>query len=401
MDAAPKKFIPTPFQYHEGLTLTIQNLTNEGRGIGRFNNWAVMVPFVIPGETVRVRIFRNHKNYSEADLIEVLDPSPHRIAPKCPLFGRCGGCQYQHLTYEEQLKWKRQQIRDCLERIGKIKAEVPPVVPSEKTYGYRTKLTPHFDRRGSQCPIGFLAVDQPRTIVDVPHCPIASDAINAALPDVRAQVQASSARNGTCLLREDRNGILTHCNAVGTASVQSLTLEFSAGSFFQNNPYILNALVTHLKTWLQQHPNIQFLLDAYCGTGVFGLTLASQVKQFIGIESDEKSIHLARRNLQLNAITNGDFIQGNANALFANVPFEAAKTCLIMDPPRKGSCTDFLTQLLAFEPQAILYISCAPDTQARDLQILLQGSYTLTHIQPFDMFPQTKHIECLAILEHR
>ena len=142
----PKHFIPTPFAYHEELELDIQTLTNEGRGIGRHGDWAVMVPFVIPGERVRVRIFRNHKNYSEADLVEVLTPSPQRIQPRCPLFGRCGGCQYQHIAYEEQLRWKQQHVADCLERIGGIHTEVRSVVPSEKIYGYRTKLTPHFER---------------------------------------------------------------------------------------------------------------------------------------------------------------------------------------------------------------------------------------------------------------
>ncbi len=395
----PKHFIPTQFAYHETLELDIQTLTNEGRGIGRHNDWAVMVPFVIPGERVRVRIFRNHKNYSEADLVEVLTPSPQRIQPCCPLFGRCGGCQYQHITYEEQLRWKRQHVADCLERIGNIHTEVRSVVPSEKIYGYRTKLTPHFERFRGQCPVGFLANGSRHTIVDVPQCPIASDAVNEALPKVRERIVSGSARNGTALLRDCDDGVLTDFNASGTAHVHGLTFHFPAGSFFQNNPYILETLLSHLEAFFKEHPELEFLADTYCGTGVFGISLASVVKQFVGIEIDEKSVALAQTNLRCNHITNGSVVHGNSSELFKEITFDPQKTCVLLDPPRKGTDEAFLQQLARFAPRAVIYVSCAPDTQARDLQRFLEfAPYKVTCVQPFDMFPQTKHVETVAFL---
>ena len=400
LNAVPKNFVPEPFAYHEELELDIQTLTNEGRGIGHINGWTVMVPFVIPGERVRVRIFKNHKNYSEADLVEIITPSQQRVTPKCPLFGKCGGCQYQHMTYKEQLKWKRQQIVDCYERIGKLHTEINPLIASEEIYGYRTKLTPHFERHGDRCPIGFLMYGRRKNIVDVPQCPIASSAINGSLVQVRAGILASQ-RHGTLLLREDDNGVTTDFNAICSSTVHGLTFKFPAGSFFQNNPYILGAIFKFLESFIAQHKQVKSLIDTYCGVGVFGIALAKHVERFIGIEIDEKSIQLAGENMKRNNISNGTFVAGDAQSLFKNITFDAGTTLLIMDPPRKGTDEVFLQQLVQYAPKYIAYISCAPDTQARDLNRLctLSQAYKLIQVQPFDMFPQTKHMECIAILE--
>lgn len=396
----PKNFVAKPFGYHEEIELDIQTLTNEGRGIGHVDGWTIMVPFVIPGERVRVRIFKNHKNYSEADLVEVITPSQQRITPKCPLFGKCGGCQYQHIAYEEQLKWKRQQVADCYERIGKLPTKVQPLIKSIEVYGYRTKLTPHFERHGERCPIGFLMHGSRRNIVDVPQCPIASPAINRTLKDVRENVPASQ-RHGTLLLREDDRGVTTDFNAICSTTVHDLTFKFPAGSFFQNNPYILKSIFEFLENFIVQRPQIRSLVDTYCGVGVFGIALAKYVERFVGIEIDEKSIALAKSNMEQNNVHNGTFIAGDAQILFKNVSFKPDTTLLIMDPPRKGTDEVFLQQLVQFAPKYIAYISCAPDTQARDLSRLcaLSKSYKLIQVQPFDMFPQTKHMECIAILE--
>ena len=168
-----KKFNDQPFPYRTEIELEIATLTNLGVGLGRValpsdqpsavsdqldpqvsglspqvsppsGGWVVMVPFTLPGEKVRARVYRNHKNFSEADLLEVLTPSPHRIAPRCELFGRCGGCQYQHLTYAEQLKWKRQQVEELLKYMAGVEFAVAPVIGSPREFGYRSKITPHF-----------------------------------------------------------------------------------------------------------------------------------------------------------------------------------------------------------------------------------------------------------------
>lgn len=399
----PKNFIPQPFQYHEELIVDIDTLTNEGRGIARVNNWIVMVPFVIPGEKVRVRIFKNYKNYSEADLLEVLEPSKDRIKPVCPLFTQCGGCQYQHIQYAQQKAWKRRHIQDCMERIGKIQHPVEEVIGSDFIYAYRTKLTPHFEKRtDGECPIGFLVYGHKRQLVDVEQCPIATQIINEKLPEVRARVAELPVKSsGTLLLRDCVEGVLTDMKQLGTNRIGDFDFIFPVGSFFQNNPNVLEKILRYIGDYLSSFEDLSYLVDTYCGVGVFGIALSRYVKSFLGIEIDEKSIALAEDNLRRNHITNGILIAGSAEGIFDSVTsFDPDKTLLVMDPPRKGSSEEFLYQLVQFNPRAIVYVSCAPDTQARDLQRFLDQAphYQIQTIQPFDMFPQTKHIENLVIL---
>ena len=183
----PKNFIAEPFKYHHELEFTVDSLTNLGQGVGRVDGWVVMVPFVIPGERVKVRIFRNFQNYSDADLVEVLEASPDRIEPKCPLYARCGGCQYQHISYERQLTEKTQHVKELIQKLGDIDFPVDLAHGSSQVYHYRSKITPHYnrpDKDGSQ-PIGFLQYGRRNKIIDVEHCPIATDAINEALPEAR------------------------------------------------------------------------------------------------------------------------------------------------------------------------------------------------------------------------
>ena len=140
----PRKFNPDPFEYHQELTLEIESLTNLGQGVARIDNWVVFTTFALPGETVRARVFRNSANYSEADLLEVVAPSTDRVEPRCPMFSQCGGCQYQNLSYKKQLEWKQRQVAELLQRMAGIDHPVDPVHPSPVTYGYRSKITPHF-----------------------------------------------------------------------------------------------------------------------------------------------------------------------------------------------------------------------------------------------------------------
>lgn len=402
MHKVPKNFVDKPFAYHEELIVDIQSINNEGRGIARVNGWIVMVPFVIVGERVRVRIFKNNKNYSEADLIEVIKPSSARIKAPCPLFAQCGGCQYQHVRYEDQLLWKRQQIVDCLERIAKIFVPVNAVHPSEKTYAYRSKITPHFERtRTGDFPIGFLACGQRRQWVDVERCAIASDAINEVLPALRARVKENlSLKSGTLLLRDDGRHVITDPHQIAQVKVGDKQFQFPAGNFFQNNIFILNAILGYIRDCLKKFNSVHYLVDTYCGVGVFGIALSNYVERFMGIEIDKLATEWAQKNLSNNQVTNGAVLLGSSEAIFENITFPKDQTLVIMDPPRGGCSEEFLRQLVSFAPDKVIYISCAPDTQARDLRRLLDldGSYKIVEVQPFDMFPQTKHVECVAVL---
>ncbi len=409
-----KKFNDQPFAYHQEIELEIGTLTNLGSGLGRVAlpnqpdaKWVVMVPFTLPGERVRARVFRNHKNFSEADLVEVLQPSPDRVAPPCPLFGRCGGCQYQHLNYAGQLEWKRRQVAELLQHMAGIEFPVAPVVASPREYHYRSKITPHFNppREGAAMPIGFLRQGTRFDIVDVPHCPIATEAINLRLGAVREAVHAkreSYTRGATLLLREASGVVTTDYDAVITETVGDLKLHFLARDFFQNNPFILPAFTRYVREQAAAS-GARLLVDAYCGSGLFALSAASAFERVAGVELSESSIRFAKENAAANGIGNASFLAADAAAIFATLgaDFPAADTAVIIDPPRKGCDESFLRQLFAFGPRAVVYVSCDPATQMRDLTHFLAAGYELTAAQPFDLFPQTRHLECVLTLRRR
>lgn len=424
---AQKKFNDQPFPYHHEMEVEIATLTNLGVGLGRVpvgeGKWVVMVPFTLPGERVRVRVYRNHKNYSEADLLAVLTPSPHRIAPKCPLFGQCGGCQYQHLTYTEQLKWKRQQVEELLKYMAGVEFHVAPVIGSPRKFGYRSKITPHF-HCGSRIaegglvkaqPIGFLKQGTRFDIIDVPQCPIATPEINEKLTEVRAKTQTRLTageykRDSTLLLRHAQEGVVTDYDAVihevipqsanpqsAIPGPQSLRLHFLARDFFQNNPFILPAFTGYVREQAAGS-GAKFLVDAYCGSGLFALSCAPAFERVTGIELSETSVKFATENAAANGIANATFRAGDAAQIFAGLDFPPAETAVVIDPPRKGCAESFLAQLFAFGPRAVVYVSCDPATQMRDLKGFLAAGYRLTAVQPFDLFPQTRHLECVITL---
>lgn len=402
MSARKKPFNDQPFAYHHELELEITSLTNMGQGVARVDDWVVMIPGVIPGEKVRARIFRNHKNYSEADLLEVLEPSPHRVEPGCPLFGTCGGCQYQHIAYAEQLRWKRQQVEELLDRMAGIKTAVEPVIGSPSEYNYRSKITPHFrrPRDGKIDAIGFLRSGMRNRLVDVPQCPIASEAINEKLPEIRATIHRNAAdyrRGATILIRDAVEGVVTDPGAMITEKVGEKSFRFQAGEFFQNNPFILEKLTTYVAEKARLE-NCRYLVDAYCGSGLFALTAAEGFEEVAGVEISENAIRSAKENAKLNGIENCFFLAGDASSIFEGIKFPPEETAVIIDPPRKGSDELFLQQLFAFRPKRVVYVSCNPATQIRDLKSFIENDYELDSVQPFDLFPQTKHLECVASL---
>jgi 23S rRNA (uracil1939-C5)-methyltransferase/tRNA (uracil-5-)-methyltransferase len=398
----PRKFKAEPYEWHEVVELKIEALSNLGAGIAKPGGWVVFVPFALPDERIRAKVWRNETNCSHADLVEILEPSPDRIEPHCPHFTTCGGCQYQHLPYEKQLEWKTRQVRELLSHMVGIKAEVKATIPSPKQWGYRSKITPHFQRPklGEDFPIGFLEFNRRTRLVDVYNCPIAMDEINEVLQPIRDDVKRRAAeykKGATLLLRATEDRVETDHRAPVSEKVGDLKFNFLAGDFFQNNPFILNSFTGHAAEQAKG-PNQKYLLDAYCGSGLFGLTLAKNFEQVVGIELSETSADWARRNAKTNGIENASFIASSAEALFADITFPPEQTSVLIDPPRKGCSVDFLNQLFTFGPSRVVYVSCNPATQMRDLKSFLEKGYKIESIQPFDLFPQTRHLECVIAL---
>ena len=395
-----------PFEYHEEIRVEISGLTNMGQGVARTtNNWVVLVPFCVPGETVIARIYRNQKNYSEADLVEVLSPSSERVKPKCKIFGSCGGCQYQHLKYSEQLKWKKKQVEELLIHMAGITFNVDEVTRSPKRYSYRTKLTPHFNKpkNGTVGPIGFQQPGR-RSLVDVENCPIAHETINENLNEIRATVTdnlSNYKRGSTLLIRVDSNDkIHTEADSIAIEKVGDFEFHFPAGSFFQNNASILEDFTSYVRKEAKSYSQ-KYLVDAYCGAGLFALTASTEFEKVIGIEVSVHSIRWAKYNAELNKISNAYFFAGKVEDLFKNVDVAGNETTVVIDPPRKGCSEDFLNQLFVFSPDTVIYVSCNPATQMRDLKLFLESGYHLKRVMPFDLFPQTKHLECVMTLSKK
>jgi 23S rRNA (uracil1939-C5)-methyltransferase/tRNA (uracil-5-)-methyltransferase len=396
------KFREGKFTYHQEIEVEIASLTNLGEGVARVDGWVVFIAGALAGEKVVARVWHNAANFSRADLVSVVVPSPHRVQPRCELFGECGGCQYQNLAYPQQLEWKQKQVAEAFERLGGIKTKVDPCHPSPKQYGYRSKITPHFmTPRRADFPIGFLAAGTSRRVVDVPKCPIATDAINASYARSRKDIKANPGRferGATLLFRDCEEGVVTDSRQVVTEKVGAVQLKFLAGEFFQNNPSVLEQFVGHAIK-LAHESGAKHLVDTYCGSGLFALSGARLFESVNGIEVSAEAARKAAENATLNHFLNCRFIAGSAESIFKKIPVEGSESAVIVDPPRKGCDEAFLDQLDAFSPRRIVYVSCAPDTQARDVKYLCAKGWKVVSVRPFDLFPQTRHVECIAALE--
>ncbi|KAJ8611278.1 hypothetical protein CTAYLR_004146 [Chrysophaeum taylorii] len=410
------------------IEVEVERLTNLGEGVARHGEEGVvvMVPYTAPGERVRCRVWRTHKQHANADLVEILRASPERVEPQCALFGDCGGCQYQHVSLSEQRAWKRRHVEDALRRLAGAQGEndndfVEAVRGGDRAYGYRSKLTPHYDTpRGEDVgPIGFNNCF--RKVVDVPRCEIATDAINARLPSLRDEARERvreavrklaepprsrrprKPRGATLLLRDHEGDVATDHHDVVAERVAGLAFEFKAGDFWQNNPDALPLLVDHVVSEARAE-GMRYLADCYCGGGLFALCAAAHFHEVVGLEISETNVASATANARANDVRNVRFEAGKAEDLFRGVrdDLPPEETAVILDPPRRGASKEFIDQLLAYAPARIVYVSCDPATQARDAAFLLEGGgYTIARAVPFDLFPQTRHIESVVTFEKK
>ncbi len=227
------------------------------------------------------------------------------------------------------------------------------------------------------------------------------DELNEALEPMRRHVYANAnqyKRGATLLMRASQGHVISNHAAVCTEEVGPLSFNFLAGDFFQNNPFILPAFTEYVAKEASA-TGAKYLVDAYCGSGLFALSLAAHFKKVLGVEVSETSADWARSNAQTNHIEHAEFIAASAEAIFEKVDFPAEEAAVVIDPPRKGCDMVFLNQLFAYGPKRVVYVSCNPATQIRDLAEFDKAGYKVTAVQPFDLFPQTKHLECVATLE--
>ncbi|BFZ58998.1 tRNA(m5U54)methyltransferase [Savitreella phatthalungensis] len=400
--------------------LLIDVLTATAVGLGNSGGFPIMVPFTLPGDRVRAKIYRiDHVlQVAYADFVRVIDPSPHRRDDlvRCKHFTRCSGCQLQMLAYGEQLEHKRRVIREAYrQHFDAGDSRVPDVLETRGSpleYAYRTKITPHFDKSAAGArsqlsrDIGFNESGR-RRVLDIEECPIATATVQTGLILERRRILDAwddFKRGATLLLREsdaDSGGLkcITRPKDIATVSFDGFKFQFPAGEFFQNNSAILPGLTSYVRDNIG---DAKYLVDAYCGSGLFSVTCSSGCEAVAGVEISHESVSWARKNALLNGVKNAEFLVGEAEQLFKTITFPADETVIVIDPPRKGCDMAFIEQLMAFSPTRIIYVSCCVHTQARDLARIAEHSpnkYIIESIRGFDLFPQTHHVESVAVLK--
>nr|GAT58007.1 S-adenosyl-L-methionine-dependent methyltransferase [Mycena chlorophos] len=446
----------SPFAYHQEVEVQVVAISSTGSALATHSDsarsWVVVVPFSLPGETVRLKIYRNARMHSFGDFIEVVKPNPELrddTRVRCQYFTKCGGCQYQMLSYEKQLDLKRDVVVKAYEKFSDLPQSIlPPIemtLPSPLQYEYRTKITPHFEaptknqRNNPDNPkndtdkpdwfkIGMNEAGSQR-VVDIEDCQIASPIIREALPKVRANAVKNlySYKKGVSLILRDslvipptvdslaedldKHVCITDHRGTIREKVGSWLFEYPASSFFQNNNSVLASLTSYVEALIFKDSSYKptHLVDAYCGAGLFAITLSPHFQTVAGIELSAESIRAATRNaVTLNKIPESkiSFRAGDAKDIFSAVgDFPPQDTVVIIDPPRKGCDEPFISQLLKFRAKTVVYVSCNVHTQARDVGMILRGAeadgrgvYIVESLRGFDLFPQTAHVESVAVL---
>lgn len=474
--------------------------TGDGLGLSSTSDHVYVVPFTVPGDLVQAKVINQfpEAHYTLTDFIKVITPASQRDdrLPKCPHFAKCAGCQIQMLPYDLQLQHKKTIVEKAYRNFSGLTPNAIPAVGdtigSPLQYGYRTKLTPHFDgppgsmtrkakrsnpseRKGFEevPPIGFQLKGTRKTI-DIEDCPIGTDAVREGMRTERKRISqeiANYTKGATVLLRESTlrrpspqprqedldsnldkagnkdgstetvpstvtmsglNGASSKANlngshleyppyieekicitdqrAISTEYIDEFEFKNIAGEFFQNNnsilpdftDYIRQRIIPGLSLSDENEEPIKYLIDAYCGSGLFTITLSSLFSSSMGIDIAGASIASARENAAANKVSNASFMTADASKLFEQVTYPPEKTVVIIDPPRKGCDDAFLQQLLRFGPRRVVYVSCNVHTQARDVGVLVEGvgdcRYEIESLQGFDFFPQTGHVEGVALL---
>ena len=441
------------------VTVKITDLNTNGEGVGRVEGKVVFVPDTVTGDCVQARVERVKNKYVTGTLRNVLASSEHRIRPRCMVADKCGGCQWQHIDEAYQRQAKQQQVLQAMQRIGGFdNLEIAPILHQEKSLNYRNKSTyplklsatgkvqAGYYRKGShklinlnQCPVqderlhpllaevkkdihyrGWSIYDETTSQWQLRHLALRIGirtgemlltlvSTDDKLPDLSEQAAIWLDRYpglvGVCLnLNRDRTNVIFGKETRTIAGESSISeifagvkLQIAADTFFQVNTVAAEMLLEYIVQQLQLRGD-EVLLDAYCGIGTFTLPLSQKVKYAVGIEYSETSVAQARQNAELNQIRNVEFIEGKVAESLQNLKIKP--NIVLLDPPRKGCSSQTIESLLQLKPETIVYISCKPATLARDSKLLVEsGEYILSHVRSADFFPQTTHVESVAIFK--
>ena len=428
---------------------TIDKLAFGGNGVCRIDGKVCFVPFSCPGDELSLRITSDKKSYCTASIAAIISPSPSRTAPACPLFGACGGCSWQHISYPVQLEQKRHILAETLWRGARVPADlIDDVVVASNQYGYRNRLQFKVSARNGKLRIGFYRQGSHQVEDAACGCPIAAPVINQVLgccravlhsyPDAESisQISIDAGDNGVVVVIRhsgavtsknrayfiDRSGDFGPCTGLflktdnhavceklwGSPEISyrmnradphqtPLELTYPPGGFAQVHQ-LQNISMLSIIRRLGGFASVEDLLDLYCGNGNFSLPLAAEVASVFGIEGNADSIRAAENNRGLNNVANARFICDDVAAGVLRLVDEGRRfDTVLLDPPRSGA-GEAISGIVRLQPNKIIYVSCDPSTLARDCGLLSGCGYTVVTSVPIDMFPQTYHIESVTLL---
>ena len=381
------------------MEIQIERILPGGVGLAHAAGKTLLVSLAAPGDHLRVQVEREQGNVLFASVVEVLTPSPVRVEPPCPYFGRCGGCDFQQLTYEAQLAAKADIIADCLHRIARVDP-VPPITvhPSPNNWRYRVRATWQIDKEKRE--IGYYERGS-RRVCDVEYCAVLMPELQQTLERVRSTEWAEFPPDLKHLdaVAGENNVSLSPAFAEFETNELSLRVgnevyQYNADSFFQINPALLPEMVEFA---LSEAAGGDTAVDLYCGVGLFTVPLSRRFANVVAVEANPVATRFARRNLanltnaRVLTATVADWMRAHSRSM-SDVDF------ILLDPPRAGAESVVVKGMLDLRPQRISYVSCDPATLARDLKKLISGGYTIDSIAGFDLFPQTHHVETVVLL---
>lgn len=447
-----------PVKKNDRVTVYIEDLTHDGNGVGKVDGYPLFIQGALPEETVEVHVLKTLKNYGFAKVVDIKEASPNRVEAPCIYFDKCGGCQLQHLTYEGQLAWKENMVRNVMKRIGKIDAPVRFVKGMDNPWNYRNKSQIPFGV-GEAGPVAGFYKSRTHSIVDMERCLIQTEEADAMMAGLKKELeglgvvpyneethqgmlrhvvvrvgratgevmvvlvtkkrkfpQKEKVVEGIRKLVPNVTSIVQNINADKTNvifgnetiglwgketiedTIGDVRFEISARSFYQVNPIQTEVLYKQALDYAGLTGE-ETVIDAYCGIGTISLFLAEKAKKVLGVEIVEQAIEDAKRNAALNGFENTYFEAGPAEVVIPRWYEEGIRAdVLVVDPPRKGCDEKLLSTIIEYKPKRVVYVSCNPSTLARDLRILEDGGYKTIEVTPVDMFPHTTHVECVALM---
>ncbi|MFA5878894.1 MAG: 23S rRNA (uracil(1939)-C(5))-methyltransferase RlmD [Candidatus Margulisiibacteriota bacterium] len=440
------------------LEMKVLDLGTKGEAIGKVDNFTYFVKGAIPGDTIKFKPLIIKKKYGIGKLLEITEKSPYRIAPKCELASRCGGCQIQEMDYQEQLKYKTKKIINSQERIAKLNCLVLPCIAMENPYHYRNKTQFIVGKLKDKVQIGLYTI-YTHNIVNIEECQIMHELAALAIKEIRSFINEEQLSiydelkhqgllrhivirtsfsmnefmvvlvlNGLDLPNQEKlitmlskipgfislayninqdkgDAIYGHRTKIIwgkeylTEIINDESFLVSPRSFFQVNPIQTKVLAKVVEDFIAPIGD-EIMLDAYSGIGLFSLLLSKKIKKITAIESLEEAVIDAKKNAALNKIKNVEFICAKVEDILPDLVETKgfAPDIVLIDPPRKGCEETVLAAIVKINPKKIIYISCNPDTLARDLMYLANHNYHIEKIQPIDMFAHTMHIESVTLL---